>query len=311
LKNIKEIDVLCVGEVLIDFIGHQTGVEINKTRDYHRYLGGSPTNVAMNSARLGLKPVMVASVGKDGFGEYIFERLIEVSVDTGYIKEIGNVPTSVIFVSRTTKTPDFIPFRKADYRITTDQIPEYLLLKTKIFHTTCFALSKNPAQTTILEKAEEAYNLGCKLSIDVNYTNKLWKTTKEAIEIIKAYCKFNPLVKISTDDMLRLFGKKLPHQDIFNFFHNEGVDIVCLTLGSKGVELSQKGKDVIQLPAIKIEEVLDATGAGDAFWSGFLFAYIKEKSVEDCLHVALKLAALKLQNVGRLPDNINVLSDLL
>ena len=47
------IDILCVGEVLVDFIGHQEGVLINETRDYHRYLGVSPTNVAMNSTRLG------------------------------------------------------------------------------------------------------------------------------------------------------------------------------------------------------------------------------------------------------------------
>ena len=42
----------------------------------------------------------------------------------------------------------------------------------------------------------------------------------------------------------------------FNFFHNEGVDIVCLTLGSKGVKLSQKGKGIIQMPAIKIDKVM-------------------------------------------------------
>ncbi len=307
----KNIDILCVGEVLIDFIGHQSGVQINNTRDYHRYLGGSPTNVAMNSARLGLKPVLVATVGDDGFGEYIFERLEEVGVITSNIKKIKDKPTSVIFVSRTDGTPDFIPFRKADCCITEDQILEEVLLNTNIYHTTCFALSKKPAQTTILKKAEEAYNLGCKLSIDINYAKKLWKSHEVALEVIKTYCKFNPLVKISEDDMFRLFEQKLPHEDIFEFFHSQGVDIVCLTLGSKGVKLSQKGKKIIQLPAIKIDVVMDATGAGDAFWSGFLYAYIKEKPIEKCLEVALQLAALKLQNVGRLPDNINILSELL
>ena len=214
-------------------------------------------------------------------------------------------------MSRTDGTPDFIPFRKADYCITEDQISQETLSNTNIYHTTCFALSKKPAQTTILKKSEEAFNLGCKLSIDVNYAKKLWKSQDEALKIIKAYCKFNPLVKISEDDMLRLFEKQQPHKDIFEFFHSQGVDTVCLTLGSKGVKLSQKGKDIIQLPAIQIDNVMDATGAGDAFWSGFLFAYIKEKPIEKCLHVALKLAALKLQNVGRLPDNINILSELL
>lgn len=310
-NNNKNIDIICVGEVLIDFIGHQPNVLINNTRDYHRYLGGSPTNVAMNAARLGLNSMMVATVGNDGFGEYIFDRLNTVGVNTTNIKKLANKPTSVIFVSRSQGTPDFIPFRVADSFISEDQISTEILEKTKIFHTTCFALSKEPAQTTILKKAEEAYNLGCKLSIDINYAKKLWKNQDEALNVIKTYCSFNPLIKISEDDMLRLFEKELPHQEIFAFFHNLGVDTVCLTLGEKGVKLSQIDKDIIELPAIKVEEVKDTTGAGDAFWSGFLFAFIKEKRIEECLEIALKLAALKLQNVGRLPDNINILSKLL
>ncbi|WP_411766755.1 carbohydrate kinase family protein [Winogradskyella sp. A3E31] len=306
----KNIDILCVGEVLVDFIGHQKEVKINETRDYHRYLGGSPTNVAMNSARLGLKSKMVATVGHDGFGEYIFKRLGEVGVDTTFIQKI-NKPTSVIFVSRTDGTPDFIAFREADTKIFESQIPVEVLSQTKIFHTTCFALSRQPARDTIIKKAEEAFKLGCKLSIDLNYSKKLWHSKEEAIEVIRSYCRFNPLIKISEDDMSRLFEKSLPHSEIFEFFHHQGVETVCLTLGKNGVKLSQKDIGIIEMPAVQIEKVMDATGAGDAFWSGFLFAYIKEKSMQECLEIALQLAALKLQNVGRLPDNINILSKLL
>jgi fructokinase len=300
-----------VGEVLIDFIGHQNDVLINETRDYHRYLGGSPANVAMNCKRLGLNSTMVSAVGNDGFGEYIFKRLEEVGINPENIKKLDNKSTSVIFVSKSNGTPDFIPYRDADCSISEDQITDEMLSQTKIYHTTCFALSKKPAQTTILNKAEEAFKKGCKLSIDLNYAKELWNSKEEALDVIKTYCKFNPLIKISEDDMLRLFEKELPHQEIFNFFHNLGVEIVCLTLGSKGVKLAQLSKEIIHLPAIKIENVMDTTGAGDAFWSGFLFAYIKEKPIQKCLQVALKLAALKLQNVGRLPDNINILSKLL
>lgn len=310
-NNTKSIDILCVGEVLIDFIGHQNNLLINETRDYHRYLGGSPANVAMNSARLGLNSIMVSSVGNDGFGEYIFKRFTEVGINPRNIKKIDDKSSSVIFVSRSNGTPDFIPYRNADYHISEDQITLAMLSQTNIFHTTCFALSKNPAQATILSKAKEAMEIGCKLSIDINYAKELWVCKEEALNVIKKYCALNPLIKISEDDMLRLFEKELPHQEIFNFFHNLGADTICLTLGSKGVKLSQKGQKLIQLPAIKIEKVMDTTGAGDAFWSGFLFAYIKEKPIQECLQVALKLAALKLQNVGRLPDNINILSKLL
>lgn len=307
----NKIDILCVGEVLVDFIGHQESVMINETRDYHRYLGGSPTNVAMNATRLGLNTIMVATVGNDGFGSYIAERLNEVGVNTNHLSVLDDKSTSVIFVSRSEGTPDFIPYRSADCCIYEEQITKDILANTSIFHTTCFALSKNPAQKSILKKAQEAYDLGCKLSIDLNYARKLWKSHKKAFKVIDAYCQFNPLIKISEDDMLRLFEKELPHEEIFKFFHDKGVDTVCLTLGSKGVKLSQKGHEIIQMPAIKIDKVMDSTGAGDAFWSGFLFAYIKEKSTQECLDIALKLAALKLQNVGRLPDNINILSKLL
>ena len=307
----KPIDIVCVGEALIDFIGHQEDSNIDNTKDYHRYLGGSPTNVAMNMARLGLKTSLVATIGKDGFGDYVLKRLKEVDVTTNYIKESSKFPTSTIFVSRTSETPDFIAYRAADRHITNEQIPLELLKASKVFHTTCFALSKKPAQKTILQKAKEAFELGCKLSIDINYSNKIWSDREEAHQIICQYCAYNPLVKISEDDILRLFGEEKSHSEVFEYFHSLNVDIICLTMGKKGVKLSQKGKSLINLPAIKINKVMDATGAGDAFWSGFLFAHIKGLSVQECLNVALKLAALKLQNVGRLPDNINILSELL
>ncbi len=295
---------------MIDFIGHQLESTIDETKDYHRFLGGSPTNVAMNLARLGMSPSLVATTGHDGFAKYIYSRLNEVGVKTDNMRSIDK-PTSVIFVSRTTSTPDFIPFRSADIEIVDDQIPEDLLRRTKIFHTTCFALSRQPSRSTILDKARLAANLGCELSIDLNFADKLWQDRSVAIEVIKTYCSYNSLIKISEDDMLRLFGNKLPHHEIFEFFHDLGSDKVCLTLGSEGVKFSDRGRPIISLPAIKIEEIQDATGAGDAFWSGFLYAYLNGGENEKCLEVALKLAAFKLQNVGRLPNHINVLSSLL
>jgi len=195
--------------------------------------------------------------------------------------------------------------------IVPEQLPDSLLSQVSVFHTTCFALSKAPAQQTILGAARRAHDVGARLSIDINYSEKIWPEREEAVACIKEYCAFNPLIKISEDDMERLFKKQLSHDEIFAFFHELGVEVVCLTLGSKGVKASHKQDGIISLPAVKIEKIMDATGAGDAFWSGFLFGYLKKSSLEHCLKTALKLAALKLQNVGRLPENVDVLSELL
>jgi fructokinase len=93
----KKVDIVCVGETLIDFIGSQTEASIVETKDYHRYLGGSPTNVAMNMARLGAQVEMVASVGRDGFGKYILDRFQETQIASNYVREVALHPTTVIF----------------------------------------------------------------------------------------------------------------------------------------------------------------------------------------------------------------------
>jgi fructokinase len=312
MKNQKRtIDILCVGETLVDFIGLQVEEPISNTKDYHRYLGGSPTNVALNMARLGMNARMVASIGKDGFGDYILERFEETEIATESIRVIEDTPTTVIFVNRTVNTPEFIPFRGADALIEPSQISQQLLEKTSIFHTSCFALSREPARSTILKKAAEAKALGCQLSIDVNYSEKIWPNTHEAAQVISEYCSLDPLVKVSQDDVDRLFGSGMDHKQLFEKLHGLGATLVCLTLGKNGAKLSEAGKPVLELSAVKVEKIMDATGAGDAFWSGFLYSKIKGKSNQECLETSLKMAAIKLQNVGRIPDYALAISNVL
>ncbi len=302
----KKIDIICVGEVLIDFIGHEINTSINRTKDYHRFLGGSPTNVAVNAARLGLNSVLVATCGQDGLGEYIVRKLNVNNVITTQIRKSDTEPTSVIFVSKSTGTPDFIPYREADYQIHQDQIPDELLSNSKIFHTTCFALSKNPARTTILESAKKAQSLGVQTSIDINFSERIWPDREEAKSVLKEYLSTNPLVKLSEDDCYRLFAESKTEDFIFDYFHELGASTICLTKGKDGVVLSDKNFGMFYQKAQQINDIKDATGAGDAFWTGFLYARLMNKDFEETITIAQKLAVLKLRNVGRLPEDINI-----
>lgn len=302
----KNIDIICIGEVLIDFIGHEINTSINRTKDFHRFLGGSPTNVAVNASRIGLKPLLVASCGQDGLGDYIIRKLKSNSLDISCIKKISNNPTSIILVSKSTETPDFIPYRNADCDITINQLPNELIEKAKIFHTTCFALSKNPARETILNRAEKAKELGLKLSIDLNFSERIWPDREEAKQVINAFLKNDPLLKISEDDCYRLFAEMKSEEYIFDYFHNLGVSTICLTKGKEGVVVSDKLQGLFFQEAEFIKEVKDTTGAGDAFWTGFLYAQINNKSIEECITIAQKLASIKLQNVGRLPFDFSI-----
>lgn len=302
----KTIDIICIGEVLIDFIGHEINASINRTKDYHRFLGGSPTNVAVNASRIGLKPLLVASCGQDGLGDYIIRKLKSNKIVFSSINRIESLPTSIILVSKSTDTPDFIPYRQADCNISMEQLPDAVIEKAKIFHTTCFALSKNPARETILNRAKKAKELGLKLSIDINFSERIWPDREEAKIILKEYLANDPLVKLSEDDCLRLFQEVKSEAFIFEYFHKLGASTICLTKGKKGVVVSDIDRGLFSQEAILIKEVKDTTGAGDAFWTGFLYAQINSKSIEDCISIAQKLASIKLQNVGKLPDSINI-----
>lgn len=302
----KAIDIICIGEVLIDFIGHEMNTSINRTKDYHRFLGGSPTNVAVNAARIGLKPLLVATCGQDGLGDYIIRKLKANAINVSSVKKVETEPTSVIFVSKSTDTPDFIPYRQADCNITIEQLTDVSIAKAKIFHTTCFALSKNPARETILNRAKKAKELGVQLSIDVNFSERIWPDREEAKMVLSDYLLNDPLVKLSEDDCYRLFAEVKSEEFIFDYFHNLGVTTICLTKGKKGVVISDAKKGAFFQEAINIKEVKDTTGAGDAFWTGFLYAQINKKSLEESVIIAQKLASIKLQNVGRLPDDINL-----
>ena len=303
----KTIDIICIGEVLIDFIGHEVNASINKTKDYHRFLGGSPTNVAVNASRLGLNSVLVASCGQDGLGDYIVRKLKANQVNTFQLGKSETLPTSVIFVSKSTETPDFIPYRQADCEIYETQLPDSVLQEAKIFHTTCFALSKNPARTTILNRAKRAKELGLRLSIDINFSERIWPNREEAKQVLKEYLSYNPLVKLSEDDCYRLFAEDKTDEFIFDYFHGLGATTICLTKGKNGVVVSDVNEGLLFQNAIELDEIKDTTGAGDAFWTGFLFAQLHNYDLLTSVTIAQKLAAIKLQNIGKLPDDIEIL----
>jgi fructokinase len=306
----KTIDIICVGELLIDCIGHQVNATIKETEDYHRYLGGSPTNVATNSARLGMKAVLVATIGKDGLGDFSIQKLQDNKVITTQIAQLSDASTSIILVSKSTGTPDFIPYRDADFQIASSQIPDDLLESAKIFHTTCFALSKKPAQETIVDSAKKAKALGLKTSIDINFSERIWPNRQEAKQVLSEYLSTNPFVKLSEDDCYRLFAEAKSEDFIFDYFHGLGASTICLTKGGDGVVLSDRETGIIRKEALPVIEIKDTTGAGDAFWTGFLYAQLQNKDFKQTIDIAQKLAVLKLQNIGGLPTGIDMLDYL-
>jgi sugar/nucleoside kinase (ribokinase family) len=159
-----------------------------------------------------------------------------------------------------------------------------------------------PAQSTVLDAARRANDFGVKVSVDLNYAPSVWPDRENVWKVISEYCSYNALIKISEDDAERLYDRNdLDYDEVIQDFHQKGAELVCFTLGAKGSIISGKwGKEKFFLEGRKIE-VIDATGAGDAFWSGFLTAMLDGKDLQTCANAGANVAEMKLTTKGPLP----------
>lgn len=303
-RSTRPIAVLSIGELLADFIGNRESENVGQTQDFRRFQGGSAANLAVNMSIIGKSAALVACVGDDSLGNFLVDRVRECGVDIQFVVKDQHAPTSVVLVTRSTATPDFVAYRAADILLRREHIPFDALAGCAIYHSTCFALSRDPAQETILEGAEIAHQMGCRLSLDVNYHPSLWEKRQRALEVIARYCRFGTLVKASLDDLARLFGDHdLDEARAIANFHEWGAQLVCLTKGKAGSIVSWQHGKHMQAVAARTTTVVDTTGAGDAYWAGFLSAWLDGYKPPRCALAGSYLAAMKLSKAGPLTEH--------
>ncbi len=298
------IDILTIGETLIDFISTEMTGGLRHADTFRRHLGGSPANIAVNVARLGLRSAVISKIGAGAFGGFLADSLRANGVVTDFLARDATVRTSVIFVSRTVGTPEFEAFRDADYRLAAHEISDTAIAAAKVVHASTFALSKEPCRSAIKSAFERAHRQRKIISLDPNYSPLIWDNRAEALAILRTLFRRVSITKASLDDARRLFGADISPRAAVDRLHDWGAETVVFTLGGAGSLVSKKGGLMGYLPARTIA-IADATGAGDAFWAGYLTAQLDGQPPEACLLFAREVVELKLQTVGTLPATVN------
>lgn len=301
----RRYDAVVAGELLVDLLSTDPVDGLDRAEHFARYAGGSAANLAGNLARVGRRVVLVAAVGRDGFGRFLTQQAARSGLELR-VAERPERPTTQVVVARSDGTPDFAVYRGADRLLRLDQLPDALLGSAPLFHTTGFALSREPARGVLLDAARRAARAGAAVSLDLNFTPPTERMRRRDQDATRAFCGLGALVKCSADDLARLFGDDTNADAAVARLHAWGAGLVACTKGADGVRVSWNGGDEAADIAADPVEVQDATGAGDAFWAGFLTAWLDGKEPAACARSGVRLAALKLARVGPLPDRVDL-----
>ena len=298
-----DIDVLAVGEALVDFISTAAVGAVEQAEEFRRYLGGSVTNLAVNVIRLGGRAAVAACVGDDPFGRFVCWEIARRGVVTDYLKTDSATRTTLAFVTRSTATADFVIYRGSDTRLLPEDVPQAAIERARVVHTSAFALSQESSRTAVLDALRRARARGCLISLDPNYHPSLWDDSRPATEVLAEACKYVDVVKPSRDDCHRLFGANLSLSDCAQRFHDWGVKKVVLTQGAQGISIYEEG----QLLRVQSRDVLvaDATGAGDAFWAGLLMATLDGRPLYEAVLCGREMAEMKVGTVGPMAGTID------
>ncbi|GGH58749.1 sugar kinase [Paenibacillus silvae] len=290
-------DLLAIGELLVDMISNEYGDHAGSD-GYTRFFGGAPSNIAINVKRLGIRSRIASAVGEDGFGTFLLSRLQQAGMDTDGIKRVGEA-TSMVVVSKSKSTPIPIFYRAADFQLTVDEALTKWLRDSSIVHFSCWPLSRQPARATIEQIIAEARKHHVLIGFDPNFHKMIWQPGEDGAAYVQSIIPQVDVIKPSKDDADRLFGEASTEQHLQRFL-DLGARLVILTLGEEGALVSN-GAETVKFETCATE-VVDTTGAGDAFWSGFYTALVKGYSLREALKSGFAVSAYKLKYPGAIVE---------
>lgn len=310
-KNMnKKTDIICLGEVLIDFLPVQSGVALSEVTEFKRVPGGAPANVAVGAAKLGLSSAFMGRVGDDIFGKFLVKTLEDNQVNISQVQYDKKARTCLAFISLPTpNSREFLFYRNpsADMNLDYRKFNKNLLQNVKIFHYGSITLITEPSRSSTYKAIDIAKSAGSVISYDPNLRNMLWPSLDMAKKTMKHAISFADVVKLNDEELQFITGETELEKGLKKI-KSMGPRICIVTLGEKGSYYATE-EFLGKVDAYKVDTV-DATGCGDSFVSGILFGVIKkhisalckdEKALLEVIRFSSAAAAITSTQKGVIP----------
>lgn len=309
----KGLEAVCMGELLIDFMGSPVGIALKDTETFLKKPGGAPANVAAGLARLGRRSAFVGMVGRDAFGEFLRETLTQEGVDLRGLKVSDAQPTTLAFVALSAKgVPSFSFYRHpgADLSLDSADIDETVFEGARVFHFGSLSLVQPPAYDATYRCLQLADTHRLFISYDPNYRPALWPDMALAIERMREPLARVDLLKVSEEELQLLSGV----EDLYSGcakLANDRLKIIVVSRGARGL-FGWNAGETVDIPGEQVD-VIDTTGCGDSSMAGLIARLIEQEvsllpgeSVplgvfSEALRFANRCAAITATRMGAIP----------
>ncbi|HEX5796398.1 MAG TPA: PfkB family carbohydrate kinase, partial [Geminicoccaceae bacterium] len=176
----KPLDVICIGRSSVDLYGEQVGGRLEEMASFAKYVGGCPTNIAIGTARLGLKPGLITAVGDEHMGRFIKEQAAAEGVDIRGVKtDAARLTALVILGIRDSHTFPLIFVREncADAALTEADVAEDYIASARAVVVSGTHFSKPNLDAMSKRAMRLASQHGGRVILDIDYRPVLWGLT--------------------------------------------------------------------------------------------------------------------------------------
>jgi len=328
------VKVVCLGEALWDYLADQPGDSLEAIASWTPYPGGAPANVACGLAKLGTKTAFVGALGEDPEGDKLVTVLEERGVVVTGLQRSEKNPTRRVYVLRdeegdrtfaafgtnssSDSSPDLSlsPTMFADAHLQKQNLPGDLIANADYLVIGSLGLASWDTRTAVQWSINHCLEHQKRVILDVNWRPMFWVYPEAARPMIQGILPVVSILKLTEEEALWLFDTD--ELDIISL-DLPSVRGILLTKGSQGCEYlfgSHRG----HLPAFPVD-VVDTTGAGDAFLVGFLHqlceqgleAVADEQQLVKMLRYGNAMAALTVMGKGAIapqPTNAEIIDFL-
>ena len=255
----------------------------------HRILGGGPAgNSTAGAAALGMSAAFVGTVGDDADGRMILDTFAREGVDTSMIKVRKGAMSAIayLWIEEKTGNRSCAWGREGLTELEADEIDLDRVRAAKILHVD----GHNPKAAIAAAKA--AREAGVLVNYDAG-------THRDGME------ELLPLADIlicSEEFILKLTGLADAEKAVRQVYAKCGPKVCGATMGVRG-SMCFDGKDLVKCPAFKVEKVVDTTGCGDLFHTGFAVRYLETQDLMECQRFGAAVSAIKCRGLSGRPPS--------